>query len=140
VGDDDDGWEVCLVRKHAPQPLSHLDIQASDFGTGCLAIVYQCQPHGRITLTLRRRRDLLPPLLWREEASVPLSKEEKAVEIAASARIVVDLASRSASAVLAVLVQQKEVLVGNILVADDERSIANSSTSLCAAKATASKP
>jgi len=44
------------------------------------------------------------------------------------------------SAVLAVLVQQKEVLVGNILVADDERSICELLDITLRREGTASKP
>jgi len=108
AGDDDDGWEVCvsdtgntLTQQQALrifEPFQH----QNHVGTGlALAIVYQIvQAHdGRITAgPCEDGGTCFRLLLWREEASVPLSKEEKAVEIAASARIVVDLASRSASA------------------------------------------
>jgi two-component system sensor histidine kinase PilS (NtrC family) len=108
VGDDDNGWEICvsdtgntLTQQQALrifEPFQH----QNHVGTGlALAIVYQIvQAHdGRITAgPCQGGGTCFRLLLWREEASVPLTREEKAVETAASATIVVDLASRSASA------------------------------------------
>jgi two-component system sensor histidine kinase PilS (NtrC family) len=108
VGDDDDSWEISvsdtgntLTHQQALrifEPFQH----QNHVGTGlALAIVYQIvQAHdGRITAgPCEGGGTSFRLLLWREEASVALTKEEKAVEAGASARIVVDLASRSASA------------------------------------------
>jgi two-component system sensor histidine kinase PilS (NtrC family) len=112
VGDDDNGWEICvsdtgntLTHQQALrifEPFQH----QNHVGTGlALAIVYQIvQAHdGRITAgPCQGGGTGFRLLLRREEARIPLSKDEKAAEAAASARIVVDLASpatsRSASA------------------------------------------